>query len=696
MARAVASGCGEIARCNRSGYVNTFDGSADKAGGTERMSAAKRKGLVPREPADERPPRSPRGRTRLASEPASARRPFTDRWEPGFLRLPSLGGAESLSYVVDSIGIYYDATTPSELEILLQSGGWETDGLLRRAGPAMEALRASGLSLCNDPRRADLGEILAAARGEAPAKPVVVVVDQPFDDLAIGFGLAGPGRFTSMLAYADVENPDCDIVVVMDPSSPDAAERGYLLSQRSLRGVRYVAEPVSAPSILAAAKRIYTVSSHLGFEALMAGLPVTCFGVPFYAGWGPTDDRLSTPRRSRRRSLEEVFAASHLVYSRYFDPFGGGPISFEEALDLLRLNVSRERENAATTLCVGFAAWKRRWVQAALGAQGFRPILTNRDRILPKDLTGAGRVVTWASRAPRAIEASCRRAKVTCWRMEDGFIRSVGLGVGLRIGASYVLDRTGIYYDATRPSDLETILQTATFDDVLLERAAKLREAIVTGGVSKYNVGDPSLPALPEHHGKVVLVAGQVENDASLQLGASTVEGNAGLLRRARERSPEAFVVYKPHPDVEAGLRPGLVGPEALAGLCDHVLRDVAAPSAIAIADEVEVATSLIGFEALLRGKRVVTHGVPFYAGWGLTEDPGCERRTRRLTLDELVAGALILYPRYVDPVTGLACPPEVIVERLAAGDPAVTRRVLSFEAVLKQAWSMAFRRRNG
>jgi capsular polysaccharide export protein len=33
--------------------------------------------------------------------------------------------------------------------------------------------------------------------------------------------------------------------------------------------------------------------------------------------------------------------------------------------------------------------------------------------------------------------------------------------------------------------------------------------------------------------------------------------------------------------------------------------------------------------------------------------------------LDELVAAALLLYPRYLDPVTGLPCPPEVLVRRL-------------------------------
>ena len=64
--------------------------------------------------------------------------------------------------------------------------------------------------------------------------------------------------------------------------------------------------------------------------------------------------------------------------------------------------------------------------------------------------------------------------------------------------------------------------------------------------------------------------------------------------------------------------------------------------------------TSLTGFDALLRGKKVVTYGLPFYAGWGLTQDmikgaAALDRRTRQLTLDELVAAVLLLYPLYWD-----------------------------------------------
>jgi capsular polysaccharide export protein len=76
--------------------------------------------------------------------------------------------------------------------------------------------------------------------------------------------------------------------------------------------------------------------------------------------------------------------------------------------------------------------------------------------------------------------------------------------------------------------------------------------------------------------------------------------------------------------------------------------------------------TSLAGFEALLHQKRVITYGLPFYAGWGLTQDRhAIHRRGRKLALDELVAAALILYPRYIDWHRGYLVQVESILEHL-------------------------------
>ena len=76
--------------------------------------------------------------------------------------------------------------------------------------------------------------------------------------------------------------------------------------------------------------------------------------------------------------------------------------------------------------------------------------------------------------------------------------------------------------------------------------------------------------------------------------------------------------------------------------------------------------TSLVGFESLLKRKKVFTYGLPFYAGWGLTDDRiSCPRRKRKLSLTELVAGSLILYPRYLDPIDLEYCKPELLIKRI-------------------------------
>ena len=164
----------------------------------------------------------------------------------------------------------------------------------------------------------------------------------------------------------------------------------------------------------------------------------------------------------------------------------------------------------------------------------------------------------------------------------------------------------------------------------------------------------------------MILVPGQVADDASIRLGTDAVSDNTALLARTRAENPDAFLVYKPHPDVEAGLREGAVA----ADNADLVLAGTDAAALLRAVDAVWTMTSTVGFEALLRGVPVTCLGTPFYAGWGLTADLGRvpARRVARPNLAQLVHAVLIGYPRYHDPVTGTPCPVEVAVDRLAAG----------------------------
>lgn len=251
--------------------------------------------------------------------------------------------------------------------------------------------------------------------------------------------------------------------------------------------------------------------------------------------------------------------------------------------------------------------------------------------------------------------------------VEDGFLRSVGLGADLVRPLSWVIDGSGIYYDASRPNDLENLLQTRQFDAGLLERAAALKKKLVSTGLTKYNVGTRSWSRPGQAADKkIVLVAGQVEADAAIRYGAPGIHSNLALLKAAREARPDAWLVYKPHPDVVAGLRNAGLQEDTASNWCDQIITDISMGTLLESIDELHVMTSLAGFEALLRGKQVRCYGLPFYAGWGLTQDVlPSPRRSRRLTVEQLVAGVLFCYPRYVSRITGHICEVENAFDEL-------------------------------
>lgn len=357
--------------------------------------------------------------------------------------------------------------------------------------------------------------------------------------------------------------------------------------------------------------------------------------------------------------------AASLAGAAYRDCYSGAETTPERAIEILadwRRQIDANRPIAAMT---GIAWWKKQAIGRFLWSPRAPILIDAEDAGAAIAAAGPGEAIAvWPSRAP----AGLMEAGAPLVRIEDGFIRSVGLGSDLHPPSSIVVDHGGLYYDPGSASDLETILATADFPAALVERSLELRDAIVAGGISKYaSSAVPSRPPAPRQK-RTVLVTGQVEDDMSVRCGGAGVAGNLDLLRRARAIEADAHIIFKPHPDVDAGHRQGKVADTELLKFADEIVRDEAIVALFARVDAVHVLTSLTGFEALLRGLEVTVHGQPFYAGWGLTTDlaPPLTCRTRRLALGELIAGTLILYPRYLDPETQLPCPPEILFERFA------------------------------
>ena len=273
-------------------------------------------------------------------------------------------------------------------------------------------------------------------------------------------------------------------------------------------------------------------------------------------------------------------------------------------------------------------------------------------------------IFIWGRKSFSEIETFAKEHSIPLTRVEDGFIRSISLGSDLTRPFSQVFDASGIYFDATTKSDLETILNHTNFSQTLLEEAKILKDKILTSKISKYNTNPHKSLNLPPNQLKI-LIPGQVEDDASIIYGAKG-RTNLSLLKEVREKNPKAYILYKPHPDVLSGNRIGHIPDSTALQYCDEILTSVSLSSCLEAVNEVHTLTSLSGFEALLYGKKVVTYGMPFYAGWGLTIDKQtCPRRTRKLTLDELIAGAYILYPRYIHPKTLQLCHPLALIDAL-------------------------------
>lgn len=611
--------------------------------------------------------------------------------EPGSLRM---------GLVVDDLGIYYDARYPAQLEYLINSP--LDNDQLARAQSVRELWITHGVSKYNHAPNWQCGDDAWFS------KPFILLIDQTRGDQSIFGALADESSFMAMLDAALSQTAIDYIVIKVHPEVALGNKLGHFdLSPDSPiyrnHRIRVMSEDYSLPSVIRHASAVYTVSSQAGFEALLWGKPVHTFGMPFYAGWGLTCDYLDAPERRCSVSLEQLIYAALVRYPRYLHPETNCLCEVEDLISYLgfqRVMRSRFRQRL---IPLGFSRNKLRhlgrftqgaqWIGVGVGRRSAGVSVTGgcvaggSDDHHPRAFVDSDSThghsaypdsiaVRWGSTPIGSDDYPIHGERI---QVEDGFIRSIGLGAALAKPYSWVFDRLGIYYDARSVSDLEHILQTMVFDLPLLTRATLLQGQLITLGISKYNLeslkrlgaAQQDLAALKrireEHPTRPCLfVIGQVEVDASVRFGGVDILSNTALLRAVREQFPNAFIVYKPHPDIATSVRFSGGSSADHQRAYDLLVSDVALVDCLPFVDALHTISSLSGFEALIRGVPVFCYGLPFYAGWGLTTDRHrLDRRTRKLSLLELIAGSLILYPSYLHPKSQLYCTPEALITAL-------------------------------
>ncbi|WP_201631579.1 capsular polysaccharide biosynthesis protein [Psychrobacter immobilis] len=660
--------------------------------------------------------------------------------EDGFLRSldSGLNSRYGLSVVIDDIGIYFDSTQRSRLEQLIiqrahdYSNAHDLLSDNKRAQALMARICNAKLSKYNavivSP---SLDHLVMEEEGNTAStapKTHVLLIDQVVGDASIKGAGADGKQFKRMLKAACRNHPHAHIWIKAHP----AAKSGYLTSLKRPKNVRLLTQALNPIELLAQVSDVYTVSSHMGFEALMLGKTVHCFGVNWYSGWGLTDDsgapkrllkvvkkrrqafaaamlppekltesgRLSKllakpwkiperlPNQRNKQSsnsltvtLESLFYSAYIDYSAYVDPATKQACEIDTAIEWLITNRYWQGRLEGNLTVYEFSRWKLPFVKAFVHLPRTTLFVKPKPRL--KNLLHPDHLrvnyqqplLVWGLAKRQQVQKK-RQSKLAEQRsdipaiycMEDGFIRSNGLGATLLAPLSVVIDKQGIYYDATRPSDLEALLRHCeALTPKQCARVESLRGKLLTQRVSKYNVGmnvdgadDQQISWMQDaklSRKSRVLIVGQVEDDLSVQYCGSTIKTNSGLIERVRQDNPDAYLIYKPHPDVEAGLRAGKVTAAHLKQV-QAVAYDTAVPDCLESVDEVHTISSLTGFEALLRGLDVTCYGLPFYAGWGLTTDMDAqlspkadylERRKRQtsLTLEQLLHCTLIDYPLY-------------------------------------------------
>lgn len=261
-------------------------------------------------------------------KPSGRRAVMAARWlgrpfvllEDGFLRSVARN-APPLSLIVDDIGCYYDASAPSRIEAATTHGAdpQQSD----RARRLIALWRDSGLSKYNHARD---------YIGDLPAQ-YVLVADQCHGDLSVTMGDANGSSFAAMLNAALADWPDHRVLVKVHPDVLTHRRAGWLGAQALAHPrVAVIADGCHPVRLIRGAAAVYTVTSLIGFEALLHGRTVRCFGRPFYAGWGLTQDAMPASERRRGARIEDLVHAAMIDAGRYVDPRGGAPWPVEAAI----------------------------------------------------------------------------------------------------------------------------------------------------------------------------------------------------------------------------------------------------------------------------------------------------------------------------------------------------------------------------
>jgi capsular polysaccharide export protein len=553
----------------------------------------------------------------------------------------------SFYYAFES-DIYYNLKKESNIESLLRSHWNPTEEEWNTAHLAIQMINKYGITKFND-----YPHIFESAMGGVGYQNILLV-DQPIDDESVILGNANEETFNDMLLYAFDNYQYANIYVKLHPDTIDGKKEGYLQKLLVKHGlndhpsIKVIDTHCNITSFFHFINDIFVVTSQVGFEALLRNKNVRCFGTPFYSGWGLTTDMQTLSYPKPQRSLMDLFIALVLKHTLYLNPFTKKKGNILDLLEYISIQQRHTNRKNVAFYNTEFIEYKNIDILLNADRKNFSAITKSKQ--IPKHIDDF--IVTDKKSTFQEVEPLKYRAFLS-----QGFLFANAVNPDDVL--SLIVDHNGPYYDHKAQSDLDYMLNHESYTDY--EKLCAEQFLIDLRGkflMDMKNEDNGNILAEKQKSGKkVIFVPGQrEEDDMTLVGGDIAIPSDYELLVAILQKVENSLIIYKPAPGSKIKKLNDL-GKGCLINLASLVKErqnhfvfefDASISHCIDAADEVHLLNHTCGLEAIVKGKKVVTYGLPFFGGLGLTEDrQKFPRKKREISLEEFALSVYMLYPRY-------------------------------------------------
>jgi capsular polysaccharide export protein len=572
--------------------------------------------------------------------------------EDGFLRSPFVSSISKAPYglVKDSKAAYYDYSVVTDLETLICTtalSGAQKD----KAELAINFFvthKLGKFAITNDKQNTALPKDFG--------QNSLLLIDQVAGDLSLHYG--GVTSKTAQQAYEHIKEnyPDQKIYLKLHPEVLAGKKQGCFDFCHTDPDIICVTD-CDLPTLLSQGPQVFVLTSLAGFEGLLHQCNVTTFGLPWYCGYGLTHDYHPDikPLRDRRKTTDiySLFHAAYIDYTHYIDPMTQQRLDIFTIMHFFARIKRHVNMMQGHILAIGIRPWKKKdfypWVKTPYNQVSFCGSYADIKQQIEKNPQTDFKLIVWGYYKPEIIkQVKCTYPKLEIMRIEDGFLRSYGLGSDFFAPLSLCIDSGDLHFHAQNRenSDFHTAIRQSSCHDMALKRVQDFVKIMHDNRISKYNV-EPKININVPKNKHIIFVSGQVSGDASLNYGGleAHLKDDFGLLSQVRKDYPASYILYKPHPDVTQGNRKKSKNDIYCEAIYDQKIIKISIIDCIQVSDMTATLTSQTGFDALIRGKKVHCYGNAFYKNYGLCAND--TPQSQAISLDNFIHAALIDYPIY-------------------------------------------------